>query len=141
MTWRWRRRFDTDYIETRRVHRALPFITWNGVRYSVPPDCLGQLVEARVPVDSTELTVAWAGVEVARHRLSTSNADVWDPTHRLAAETAALASNQRRHLRVVDPADLEAPAASAGRIELGAGDYDIAAPDLTLYQGGEEAQS
>ena len=27
-------------------------------------------------------------------------------------------------------------AGSAGRLELGAGDYDIAAPDLTLYEGG-----
>ena len=129
-------RFDTDYVETRRVHRALPFITWGGVRYSVPPDCLGQLVEARVAVDSTELTVRWAGAEVARHRLSSSGADVWDPAHRLAAETAALASNQRRHLRVIDPVDTEQSATTAGRIELGAGDYDIAAPDLTLYEGG-----
>ena len=135
------RRFDTDYVETRRVHRALPFITWNGVRYSVPPECLGQLVEARVPVDSSELTVAWAGNVVATHRIASGGGDVWDPTHRLAAETAALASNQRRHLRVVEPADLEPPATPAGRIDLGAGDYDIAAPDLTLYQGGEEAQS
>lgn len=131
------RRFDTDYVETRRVHRALPFITWEGARYSVPPDCLGQLVEARVPVDSSELTVSWAGNVVARHRLSAHDADVWDPTHRLAAETAALASNQRRHLRVVEPAGVDdPPAAPAGRIELGDGDYDIAAPDLTLYEGG-----
>ena len=50
------RRFDTDYVETRRVHRALPFITWDGVRYSVPPTCLGQTVEVRQAVDSTELT-------------------------------------------------------------------------------------
>ena len=41
------RRFDTDYVETRRVHRALPFITWAGVRNSVPPGCLGQTVEVR----------------------------------------------------------------------------------------------
>jgi transposase len=129
------RRFDTDYVETRRVHRALPFITWNGARYSVPPDCLGQLVEARVPVDSNELTVAWAGNVVARHRLSAHDADVWDPAHRLAAETAALASNRSRHLRVVEPAG-ELPATPTARIELGAGDYDIAAPDLTLYEGG-----
>ena len=129
------RRFDTDYVESRRVHRALPFITWNGARYSVPPDCLGQLVEARVPVDSSELTVRWAGNVVARHRLSANDTDVWDPAHRLAAETVALASNQRRHLRVVEPAG-ELPAARRGRIELGAGDYDVAAPDLTLYEGG-----
>ena len=131
------KRFDTDYVETRRVHRALPFITWNGVRYWVPPDCLGQLVEARVPVDSTELTVRWAGAEVARHRLSSTTADVWNPAHRLAAETSALASNQRRHLRVVEPTDPEPPAPPTGRIDLGDGDYDVAAPDLTLYEGGQ----
>jgi len=128
-------RFDTDYVETRRVHRALPFISWNGVRYSVPPDCLGQLVEARVPVDSDKLTVRWAGNVVARHRLTTSGGDVWDPTHRLAAETAALASNRNRHLRVVEPAN-ELTDVPVARIELG-GDYDIAVPDLTLYEGGQ----
>ncbi|MBP9053990.1 MAG: IS21 family transposase [Ilumatobacteraceae bacterium] len=130
------RRFDTDYVESRRVHRALPFITWDGARYSVPPDCLGQLVEARVPVDGSELTVRWAGNVVARHRLATSDGDVWDPSHRAAAEASALASNQRRHLRVVEP-DEEPTAKPAGRIELGGGDYDVAAPDLTLYEGGQ----
>lgn len=130
------RRFDTDYVETRRVHRALPLITWNGVRYSVPPSCLGQAVEARLGVDSTELVVSWAGMVVARHHLAaTGVSEVWDPTHRSAAETAALASNRRRHLHVVSsPPE---PASSA-RLELGAGDFDIAAPDLTLYTGGEE---
>lgn len=131
------RRFDTDYVETRRVHRVLPFITWGGARYSVPADCLGQLVEARVPVDSNDLTIRWAGTEVAHHRLSRTDADVWDPAHRLAAETAALGSNQRRHLRVVEPFVAELPAPPASRIELGTGNYDIAAPDLTLYEGGQ----
>ena len=126
------RRFDTDYVESRRVHRALPFITWDGVRYSVPPECLGQLVEVRVPVDSDQLTVTWAGTVVARHRLAPSGHDVWDPSHRIAAEAAALGSNRPRHLRVVEPAE-NLPAA---RIELGAGDFDVAAPDLTLYDGG-----
>jgi transposase len=129
------RRFDTDYVETRRVHRALPFITWDGVRYSVPPDALGQLVEARLPVDGDQLTVTCAGRVVARHRLDASGHDVWDPTHRIAAEAAALASNQRRHLHVVTtPQETSSP--STGRIELGAGDFDVAAPDLTLYEGG-----
>jgi transposase len=129
------RRFDTDYVETRRVHRALPFITWDRVRYSVPPACLGQSVEVRLPVDATELSVAWAGSVVASHRLAPAGVnEVWDPGHRVAAETAALASNQRRHLHVV-AAPPATPSAS-GRIELGAGDYDIAAPDLTLYEGG-----
>jgi len=130
------RRFDTDYVETRRVHRALPFITWNTVRYSVPPRCLGQAVEARVPVEGDELTIRWAGTVVARHRLTTAgSADVWDRTHRHAAETAALASNRSRRLRIVELPDDEPPVPT-GRIELG-GDFDIAAPDLTLYEGGQ----
>lgn len=129
------RRFDTDYVETRRVHRALPFIEWSNVRYSVPPACLGQTVEVRQAVDSTELVVTWAGRVVARHRVARpGTGDVWDPTHRVAAETAALASNRRRHLSVVAPA--AEPAAGAGRLELGAGDFDVAVPDLRLYEGG-----
>jgi len=131
------RRFDTDYVEARRVHRALPFIVWDGTRYSVPPACLGQLVEARVPVDRDELTVCWAGNVVARHRLAASGGvDVWDPAHRVAAETAALGSNRARHLRVVTPAEAPAVPAAVQRIELGDGDFDVAAPDLTLYEGG-----
>lgn len=131
------RRFDTDYVETRRVHRALPFITWDSVRYSVPPACLGQAVETRVAVDATELVVSWAGSVVARHRLASQGVrEVWDPTHRRAAETSALASNRRRHLHVVTPpAELAGPA-GPGRLELGAGDFDIALPDLTVYEGG-----
>ena len=42
-----RARFDTAYVEPRRVHVALPLIEWRGVRYSVPPACLGQRVEVR----------------------------------------------------------------------------------------------
>lgn len=60
---------------------------------------------------------------------------MWDPAHRIAAWTAALASNQKPHLRVVEPSDANDPSPAAGRIELGDGDYDIAAPDLTLYEG------
>ena len=93
----------------------MPFIVWDGVRYSVPPACLGQLVEARLAVDATVLVVSWAGRVVARHHLAPPGvSEVWDPGRRVAAETAALASNQRRHLRVVAPADPEPPAAPAG---------------------------
>jgi transposase len=128
-------RFDTDYVETRRVHQALPLVTWDSVRYSVPPACLGQQVETRLAVDATELVVSWAGRVVARHRLApTGIVEVWDPTHRSAAETAALASNRRRHLHVVTASN---EPAAPGRLELGAGDFDVAAPDLTLYDGGE----
>jgi transposase len=132
------RRFDTDYVETRRVHRALPFITWDGVRYSVPPSCLGQAVEARLGVDSTELVVSWAGMAVARHRLAAAGVlEVWDPTHRRTAEAAALASTRRRHLHIVQPPE-QPPPPSAGRIELGGGDFDVAAPDLSRYDHFEE---
>ena len=40
------RRFDTAYVEPRRVHVAIPEIEWRGVRYSVPVRCLGQRVES-----------------------------------------------------------------------------------------------
>ena len=130
------RRFDTDYVETRRVHRALPFVTWDSTRYSVPPACLGQTVEARVVVDGSELVVSWAGSIVARHRLAPAGVnEVWDPTHRSVAEAAALGSTRRRHLHVIATPDQ--PPASA-RIELGAGDFDVAVPDLTLYVSEEE---
>ena len=40
-------RFDTDYVESRRVHNIVPFISIDGARYSVPPETLGQRVEIR----------------------------------------------------------------------------------------------
>jgi len=134
------RRFDTDYVEARRVHRALPFIEWERVRYSVPPDCLGQLVEVRKPVDSNTLSIRWAGRVVATHHVAADGrSDVWDPAHRTVAEASALASNQRRHLHLVR--DVEPPAPSpVGRIDLPGGDFDVAAPDLTArYDHGDPA--
>ena len=62
-------RFDTDYVETRRVHNIVPFIAIDGVRYSVPPNVLGQLVEIRRPVDGNTFEVRWAGTVVARHTI------------------------------------------------------------------------
>lgn len=126
------RRFDTDYVESRRVHRALPFIEWDRVRYSVPPDCLGQLVEVRKPVDSNEISVRWAGQLVATHWIAVDGrVEVWDPAHRATAEASALASNKRRHLHVVRNNEPET-AAQVGRIELPGGDFDVAAPDLAV---------
>jgi hypothetical protein len=49
-----RRRFDTAYVDARRVHVAIPQIEWRGVHYSVPPRCLGQKVEVRHEVDSSD---------------------------------------------------------------------------------------
>jgi transposase len=132
------RRFDTDYVESRRVHRALPFIEWERVRYSVPPDCLGQLVEVRQQVDSNELIVCSAGRVVATHRVVTDGrVEVWDPAHRATAEASALASNQRRHLHIVRDNESAEPA-PVGRIELPGGDFDVAAPDLVArYDRGD----
>jgi hypothetical protein len=94
-------RFDTAYRQPRRVHVALPLIEWEAVRYSVPPECLGQMVGARVEVDSGVLQVTWGGRTVATHDLVESpNDDVWDPTHRQAAEAAAL-GRTRVPLRLV----------------------------------------
>ena len=56
-----RRRFDTAYVEARRVHVAIPQIEWRGVRYSVPPRCLGQRVEVRQEVESDSIEIRWAG--------------------------------------------------------------------------------
>jgi transposase len=134
------RRFDTDYVEARRVHRALPFIEWERVRYSVPPDCLGQLVEVRKPVDSNTLSIRWAGRVVATHHVAIDGcSEVWDPAHRTVAEASALASTQRRHLHIVR--DIEPPAPSpVGRIDLPGGDFDVAAPDLAArYDHGDPA--
>ena len=128
------RRFDTDYVEARRVHQALPFIEWDRVRYSVPTDCLGQLVEVRKPVDSDTLSVLSGGRVVATHRLADAGTvEVWDPAHRVAAELSALSSTHRRHLQLVrEPAP--STAGSVGRIELPGGDFDVAAPDLARYE-------
>ena len=60
-------RFDTDYVQTRRVHNVLPFVAVDGVRYSVPPETLGQLTEVRRPVGSERFEVRWAGRLVAAH--------------------------------------------------------------------------
>lgn len=133
------RRFDTDYVEARRVHRSLPLVAWDDVRYSVPPGCLGQAVEVRLPVDAAELSVSWAGRVVARHQLAPPGADdVWDPVHRRDAEAAALSSTRRRHLHVVAPVEA-APPSSSDRLELGAGDFDVAVPDLGLYVSEDDA--
>lgn len=121
-------RFDTAYMEVRRVHRALPLIEWNGVRYSVPPDVLGQRVEVRLPVDAERLEVRWAGEVVARHGLGFPGDEIWDPAHRAATESAALGRHRlRRHLRVVghdEPAET-----MSARLDL-EGDVDVDAPDL-----------
>lgn len=126
-------RFDTDYVETRRVHNVVPFVAVDGVRYSVPPNVLGQLVEIRRPVDSDVFEVRWAGNVVARHTLSTSGAtEVWAEDHRRASVAEALGRHERRrqrHLRAV----ADEPIAEQRRLELGSGDFDVDEPDLSRY--------
>lgn len=124
-------RFDTDYVETRRVHNVVPFIALDGVRYSVPPNVLGQLVEIRRPVDSDVFEVRWAGTVVARHTLAAGEVrEVWAEDHRQASVAEALGRHdrrQRRHLRAVeDPVGPPEPA----RLDLGPGDFDVEVPDL-----------
>ena len=129
-------RYDTAYREPRRVHIALPLVEWRGVRYSVPPKCLGQRVECRQPLADDVLEIRWAGEVVARHRLGAkSDGDVWDPRHRSETEHLAL-RGRRGHLRLVTDGGASAPAAS--RLPCFE-DYDVERIDLGRYRTDEEA--
>ena len=121
-------RFDSDYVEVRRVHNVLPFVSIDSNRYSVPPEALGHKVEIRRKVNGVTVEIRLAGRLIATHRLVAGRlVDVWDPEHRRAAEALALGWNtDRPDLRVIESA--EEPAA-VERLELD-GDYDIDPPDL-----------
>ena len=130
-----RRRFDTAYVESRRVHPRLPLVEWDTVPYSVPPECVGTLMTCRVEVDSTTLVISSGATVVARHTLRPDATEpVWDPAHRQAAEAIAL-GRARPDLRVV-PSPPEHPAATPVRLELGDGDYDVEGLDLEARYGG-----
>lgn len=122
-----RARFDTDYVESRRVHTSFPFIVIDNVRYSVPSKLLGQLVEIRRPIDADRFEIRWAGQAIASHPIVTAGREtiVWDPAHRVEAETTALSRTPQRHLRVIE--DVQ-PVQQ--RLQL-AGDVDVDPPDLT----------
>jgi transposase len=126
-----RRRFDTAYVEARRVHIAVPQIEWRGVRYSVPPACLGQRVEVRQEVGSDTIDVLWAGQSVVRHRIAADGtAEVWDASHWSAAQAAALGRTRGRHLSLVVPD--AAVVATPTRLDV-EGDVAVAAIDLGRY--------
>lgn len=128
-----RRRFDTAYVDGRRVHPKFPFVEWDAVSYSVEPSCVGQMVTCRVEVDSPILVVTCGTTEVARHRLDPDATEpVWDPAHRGAAEAIAL-GRARPGLRLVPP---PAPEPAPPRLELPGGDYDVDPPDLDARYGG-----
>jgi hypothetical protein len=125
-----RTRFDTDYVETRRVHTTFPFIVIDSVRYSVPSKLLGQAVEIRRPVDGDRFEIRWAGQTIATHRVVAGrNTVVWDPAHRVEAEDQALSRAPQRHLRVIED---DKP--QQQRLEL-VGDVDVDAPDLVERYG------
>lgn len=127
-----RRRFDTAYVEVRRVHVAVPQIEWRGIRFSVPPACVGQRVEVRAEVDSDRLEVRWAGQVVAVHRLPAAGVtDVWDREHWAAAQALALGERPRLHVVGDQPA---AEPERQCRIELALdGDFDVDPIDLSTY--------
>jgi hypothetical protein len=127
-----RRRFDTAYVESRRVHVAIPQIEWRGVHYSVPPRCLGQKVEVRHEVDSSTIEIRWAGEVVGTHTVADpATGEVWDATHWQAAQQAALGRSRGRHLSVVLPD--EQPHQVPLRLDL-EGDVDVEVPDLSRYE-------
>ncbi|MGH9121194.1 MAG: Mu transposase domain-containing protein, partial [Acidimicrobiales bacterium] len=127
-----RRRFDTAYVEARRVHVAIPQIEWRGVHYSVPPRCLGQKVEVRHEVDASSIEIRWAGEVVGRHTVADpATGEVWDATHWQAAQEAALSRTRGRHLSVVTPEEEPRPVPLRLDIE---GDVDVEVPDLDRYE-------
>jgi len=121
-------RFDTDYVEPRRVHNVWPFVAIDANRYSVPPEALGHKVEIRRRVDGDTVEIRLAGRLIATHRLVAGRrVDVWDPAHKLAAEALALGWDPAGpDLRVVEN---QPEPATVERLELG-GDYDVEPPDL-----------
>ena len=89
-------------------------------------DALGQRVEIRRAVDSDRVEVRWAGQLVATHTLVAGrHVEVWDPAHRRAAETVAMADRPPRPvLRLItsSPEPVE-------RVEVGDG-FDVDPVDL-----------
>lgn len=127
-----RRRFDTAYVQSRRVHVAIPQIEWRGVRYSVPPRCLGQRVEVRQEVEGSSIEVRWASQIVATHALcDTEGMEVWDARHFQEAQVAALSRSRGRHLSIVTPDDVAVPVPL--RLDI-VGDVEVEVPDLARYE-------
>jgi hypothetical protein len=128
------KRFDTAYVEPRRVHVAIPQVEWRGVRYSVPARCLGQRVEVRQEVDSETLEIRWAAELVATHTICDAG-EIWDQAHYEEAKQAALGRSRRGHLALVflkEPAKIDPV-----RLDI-EGDVEVEVPDLSRYETGSE---
>src|SRR5262249_50213341 len=120
-------RFDSAYVEVRRVHPVLPLVEWQGCSYSVPPEALGQLVECRAPLGEGRLEIRLAGTQIALDHLALPGVDqIWDPDHRVAAERAALGRHRaaRPPLRVVTTAAVPAGAYAVDAVDLSRYDLD-----------------
>jgi hypothetical protein len=105
----------------------IPLVEWDTVFYSAPPELAGKLVEVRQPVGYDVVELRFLGRMVALHLLVAKGSDPqWLPEHKAAAERAALG---RRRLQVIDD-DAGPPGAAMGALDLEAGDYDVAVPDL-----------
>jgi transposase len=117
-------RFDTAVRDTRRVGR-IPLVEWDTVLYSAPPELAGKVVEVRQPIGYSVIELRFLGQLVALHELVERGSEPqWLPEHRRATEAIVLG---RRHLGVVIDV---APAGRATALDLEAGDYDVAVPDL-----------
>jgi hypothetical protein len=100
----------------------------------VPPQWRGHNVTCRVEVDSDILEVTAGATVIARHSLQPDATEpVWDPVHLAAAEAIAL-GRHRPTLRVVPDPEPDEPVIGR-RLDLGDGDYDVAAVDLEARYG------
>jgi hypothetical protein len=131
------KRFDTAYVDSRRVGRAVPLIEWEGVSYSVPPVLVGATVTCRVEVGSSSLQICYGGEIVATHEIAGPGSDArWDRIHRASAEGLAMGRAVRR-------ADLGIASVMAGEkelvgtLDLPGGDYHVDIPDLAARIGSD----
>jgi len=120
-------RFDTAVRDTRRVGRV-PLVEWDTVFYSAPPELATKVVEVRQPIGYRVIELRFAGEIVAVHELAApGSSPQWLPEHKGAAEALVLG---RRVMAAIDAPVLATRSAVA--LDLGSGDYDVAAPDLSL---------
>ena len=116
-------RFDTAVRETRRVGR-IPLVEWDTVFYSAPPSLAGKVIEVRQPIGYAVIELRFLGQMVALHHLAAKgSAPQWLPEHKRGprpscSDGAASAWSSRSSSDPDRTLDLEA------------GDYDVAVPDL-----------